>query len=150
MSAFLYFSQIKRKELKEKFPDLKNTEISTKLGEMWRAASYEEREPHIVREREQREIYKEKMGQWRKEQAEKQAKEDAERKTEAKAQMDQLVNVPPMNFPAQQPVGGSSIQPHQQMMPPDPHLPWGYPPPPGYGPPPTYPPMYGMYGKCRV
>jgi hypothetical protein len=67
MSAFLYYSQEKRHEVKESFPDMKNTEVSRMLGEMWRNAPEEERKPHIDREKVEREKYKVEIASWRKE-----------------------------------------------------------------------------------
>lgn len=66
MSAFLYFSQEKRHQLKAEFPTLRNTEVSRKLGDMWRSAPEEERAPHIAREKVEREKYKIQMAEWRK------------------------------------------------------------------------------------
>mmetsp|Transcript_53254 Transcript_53254/g.159444 ORF Transcript_53254/g.159444 Transcript_53254/m.159444 type:complete len:425 (+) Transcript_53254:138-1412(+) len=79
MSAFLFFSQGKRQELKEQNPDLKNTEISTRLGEMWKQLSDEDRQPFIDTEAREREKYKKEMAAWRsqrvsEEQAEKERK----------------------------------------------------------------------------
>jgi hypothetical protein len=65
MSAFLYFSQGKRAEIKSLRPDIKNTEVSRVLGEMWRNLSDVERAPHIERERQEREIYKVAITEWR-------------------------------------------------------------------------------------
>jgi HMG (high mobility group) box len=65
MSAFLYFSQGKRAQIKKEKPDIKNTEVSRLLGEMWRNMTGEERAPHIDRERREREIYKVAMAEWK-------------------------------------------------------------------------------------
>ena len=65
MSAFLYFSQGKRTEIKNERPDIKNTEVSRVLGEMWRNLSDDERAPYVDRERNQREIYKVAISEWR-------------------------------------------------------------------------------------
>ena len=72
MSAFLYYSQGKRTQLKEQNPRLKNTEVSRLLGEMWRNASDEERRPHIEKEKVERAKYKKAMAKWRTEFEEKQ------------------------------------------------------------------------------
>jgi HMG (high mobility group) box len=65
MSAFLYFSQGKRAQIKKEKPDIKNTEVSRLLGEMWRNLTDEERMPHVERERREREIYKVAIAEWR-------------------------------------------------------------------------------------
>lgn len=75
-SAFLLFSLTKRKELKGKNPDLKNTEISRILGELWRNTRAEEKRPFVEREQKERESYKERMSAWRI----KKAKDDAIKK----------------------------------------------------------------------
>lgn len=67
MSAFLYYSQEKRREIKESNPELRNTEISRLLGKMWREAPDEERAPHIEKEKEEREKYKVRIEKWRNE-----------------------------------------------------------------------------------
>jgi hypothetical protein len=69
MSAFLFYSQDKRRIIKEQKPGIRNTEISKILGEMWKKASTEERAPHIEREATQREKYKVEIAKWRKEEA---------------------------------------------------------------------------------
>merc|ERR1712238_198418 len=48
-SAFLNFSQNKRKVLRKENPGMRNTEISRLLGDLWRNASEEERKPQIAR-----------------------------------------------------------------------------------------------------
>lgn len=65
MSAFLYFSQGRRQHIKEKHPEMKNTEVSRLLGEQWRNATDEERKPYIEKEREEREKYKVSIADWR-------------------------------------------------------------------------------------
>ncbi len=67
MSAFLFFSQDKRRVIKEANPGMRNTEISRVLGEMWKKASAEERAPHIEREAAEREKYKVQMAKWKEE-----------------------------------------------------------------------------------
>lgn len=84
MSAFLYYSQVKRSHIKQQNPGLKNTEISRVLGKMWQSASQEERSPHILREREEREKYKIRMAQWRKDEARR--KEEEMKKQEEQVQ----------------------------------------------------------------
>jgi hypothetical protein len=73
MSAFLYFSQKYRPIVKEEQPDLKNTDVSRRLGELWRNAPEEERQIYIKREAGEREVYKKDIAQWREEHAEQEA-----------------------------------------------------------------------------
>ena len=82
MSAFLYFSQGKRSQIKKQNPEMKNTEISRLLGEMWRNAKPEEKDPHIAKEKAEREKYKVAIAEWRKEF---EAKQEAQRKAQAEA-----------------------------------------------------------------
>jgi len=65
-SAFLLYSQGKRRELKEINPGMKNTEISRMLGELWHNTSEEEKRPHIEREQRERKRYKIEMAEWKK------------------------------------------------------------------------------------
>jgi len=67
MSAFLFFSQDKRKIIKGENPGMRNTEISRVLGELWKEASDEEKSPHIKREARERAKYKVDIAKWRKE-----------------------------------------------------------------------------------
>jgi len=69
MSAFLFFSQDKRRMIKNKNPEMRNTEISRVLGEIWKKASDEERAPHIEREATERAKYKLDIAKWRKEES---------------------------------------------------------------------------------
>jgi len=47
MSAFLKFSQKRRKDVKAENPNMANTDISRLLGAMWRNATPEEKEPYV-------------------------------------------------------------------------------------------------------
>lgn len=67
MSAFLSFSQEVRCQIRNEFPNLKNSEVSKLLGERWRQATEEEKKPHIERELREREKYYENMATWREE-----------------------------------------------------------------------------------
>lgn len=67
MSAFLYFSQDKRRKIKDENPTLKNTEVSRILGDLWRNASEEEKKPHVDREKIERDKYKVSIADWREE-----------------------------------------------------------------------------------
>lgn len=141
MSAFLYFSQGRRRQIKDANPSLKNTEVSRLLGEMWRNAPEEERRPHIEKEKEEREKYKVAIADWRKDF---EAKQEKERKAQAE-QAAYMANMypPPNGDPHQQqphPYGDPNMMgqyPTQQ-----PSHGMGPPPPPGqgygYGAPPMY------------
>lgn len=59
-----------RSKLKQKNPDLKNTEISKLLGQAWKNAPPEVRRPYIEREHRERAVYKERIAKWRKERKE--------------------------------------------------------------------------------
>ena len=108
MSAFLFYSIGKRQQIKEKNPEMKNTEISRVLGEMWRALSEEGRRPFVEKEKSEREKYKIAIAEWRKKDKAKQ--EEAERK----AQTEQVASYPPVHeqpqmYPADQ--YGAGMQP---------------------------------------
>jgi len=79
MSAFLYFALIERPKIKEKNPDMANTDVSRLLGELWRAASEEDKRPFVEQEKKEREKYKVAMEEWKKQ---KEIKEEEERKTQ--------------------------------------------------------------------
>lgn len=86
MSAFLYFSQEKRRIVKAEHPSLRNTEISRRLGELWREASEEEKAPHIATEKVERDKYNIQIAEWRKSQEVK-MEEARKRQAEQAAQM---------------------------------------------------------------
>jgi hypothetical protein len=65
MSAFLSFSQQMRPEVRAQYPELKNTDISGVLANLWRTCLDEVKKPHIDRERIEREKYHEDMGKWK-------------------------------------------------------------------------------------
>lgn len=90
MSAFLYFSQGRRKEIKEKHPYFKNTEISRVLGEMWRNSSEEERGPFIELEKVERVKYKQAMAQWKVEFAKKKEVERLEQVEQMKQKQEAM------------------------------------------------------------
>jgi hypothetical protein len=85
MSAFLFFSMGKRKELSEKNPDMKNTEISRILGQMWRSLTDDERHPFVQKEKDEREKYTAAMNAW------KQKKDEDMQKT----QNNPTIGIPP-------------------------------------------------------
>jgi structure-specific recognition protein 1 len=45
-SAYMFFCDDKRAEVKKEFPDLKMTEVSKKLAEKWKALSDSEKKVH--------------------------------------------------------------------------------------------------------
>lgn len=149
MSAFLYFSQDKRRQIKEENPTIRNTEVSRILGELWRNASEEEKRPHVEKEKEEREKYKVAIADWRK---------DYEKKMEEqrKLQAEQAEYMSNMYQNGEQNRESESSQPYPPYG--DPH---GYNPymHPGYSypspyPPPAYPPQYsncsqGQYGYAN-
>eukprot|EP00566_Odontella_aurita_P012505 CAMPEP_0113589932 /NCGR_PEP_ID=MMETSP0015_2-20120614/36374_1 /TAXON_ID=2838 /ORGANISM="Odontella" /LENGTH=479 /DNA_ID=CAMNT_0000496029 /DNA_START=1168 /DNA_END=2607 /DNA_ORIENTATION=- /assembly_acc=CAM_ASM_000160 len=105
MSAFLYFSQDRRKKIKAKNPGMKNTEISQVLGQMWRNASDEEKRPHTEIEEVERAKYKIAIAKWN---VEKKARDEAEKKAQEEQQrqhMEQMQNMPPPPLPTQQQQG---------------------------------------------
>jgi len=77
MSAFLCFALKERPKIKQKNPEMANTDVSRLLGEVWRAASEEEKRPYIEKEKNDRERYKITMEEWKKE---KEIKEEEARK----------------------------------------------------------------------
>lgn len=159
MSAFLYFSQDRRRQIKDANPSLRNTEVSRILGELWRNASDEEKKPHVDREKGEREKYKIAIAEWRTEYEQKM--ED-----QRKQQAEQAAYMSNMYQNAEQGQEGQNAQYQQQQYPPhpygDPHAaaynpymhpgsaPYGY--PPQYPPqmyPPHYPPSQGQYGYAN-
>jgi len=82
MSAFLYFSQDHRGQLKEKNPTMRNTEISSILGKLWRDATDECRRPYVDRELCDRNKYKTVLADWK--------REDAVRKEELKKENERM------------------------------------------------------------
>lgn len=88
MSAFLYFSQGRRSQIKAANPDLRNTQVSRILGEMWRNLSDDERRPHLEKEKEEREKYKVAMSEWKQEnEAKQEAQQNVLAETERQTQM---------------------------------------------------------------
>eukprot|EP00522_Entomoneis_paludosa_P012355 CAMPEP_0172453622 /NCGR_PEP_ID=MMETSP1065-20121228/10852_1 /TAXON_ID=265537 /ORGANISM="Amphiprora paludosa, Strain CCMP125" /LENGTH=355 /DNA_ID=CAMNT_0013205807 /DNA_START=61 /DNA_END=1128 /DNA_ORIENTATION=- len=155
MSAFLYYSQGKRSHLKKQHPDMKNTEVSRLLGEMWRNSSDQEKRPHIEKEREERSKYKIRIAEWRKESEEKQRAQrkaqaewaaSSEQQQQAAAAAQQQHQQQQHQMAAQQgmPYGAPSdpysmhsgspyMYHHQHHMAPPPQAPYGYPPNQGGG-----------------
>ena len=123
MSAFLYYSQTRRKTVQGEHPEMKNTEVSRHLGEMWRNASDEEKKPYIEKEIEEREKYKVATAKWKKEneaQMEERRKQEAEFAARWK------------DYPYPPPAEGMEYPPHRHYPPPPTHYvhpsQYGYPP----------------------
>jgi HMG (high mobility group) box len=108
MSAFLYYSQGKRSEIKSENPDMKNTEVSRILGDLWRNLSAEERAPFVDREKTERDKYKVAIAAWRQEN---EAKVEAERKT---LEMHPELGVPMVD--SQVPMYHEPFVPHHNQM----------------------------------
>ena len=73
MSAFLKYSQSRRKNVKEENPDMSNTDVSRLLGEMWRNASDEEKKPYRDEEEIERADYNARIKKWKTEYAQQEA-----------------------------------------------------------------------------
>ena len=69
MSAFLKFSKLRRKNVKEENPNVDNTDVSRLLSEMWRNASEVEKAPYIEAELKERNKYNDEMACFRYQQA---------------------------------------------------------------------------------
>jgi len=67
-SAFLNYSRTRRAALIREYPNLKNTDISKLLGQEWKVAPPEVRQPHVDREATEREDYHKKISAWREQQ----------------------------------------------------------------------------------
>jgi len=152
MSAFLYFSQDKRRQIKEENPTIRNTEVSRILGELWRNSSDEEKRPHVEKEKEEREKYKIAIAEWRKEfekKMEKQRKQQAE-------QAEYMNNMYNMGEHGRETENG---QPYPLYVDPNSYHPYmhpnsayGYPPsqyPPQIYAAHQYPPSQGQYGYAN-
>lgn len=132
MSAFLYFSQGRRKKIKDQNPDIKNTEVSRLLGEMWRNSSNEDRKPYVDKEKVEREKYKIAIAAWRKDF---EAKKEEQRQQQEQQAAQSMAWPPPGQYPPEvAPMDPQNPQ-MQYAAPPQ------YMPPPGYAPYP--PPQYG-------
>ena len=74
MSAFLSFSQAMRPLIRAEFPGMKNSEVSVVLAQRWKNATDVEKEPHLERERGDRQQYYRDLAVWR--EAEERIKEE--------------------------------------------------------------------------
>jgi len=61
MSSFMFFANDKRADLREKFPELKITDIGRKLGGLWREVTPEEKLKYEARHSKDLERYKKEM-----------------------------------------------------------------------------------------
>mmetsp|Transcript_957 Transcript_957/g.1566 ORF Transcript_957/g.1566 Transcript_957/m.1566 type:complete len:363 (-) Transcript_957:216-1304(-) len=158
MSAFLYFSQDKRRQIKDENPSIRNTEVSRILGELWRNASDEEKSPHVVKERGERAKYKIAIAEWRKEyekKMEEQRKQQAEQATYMSTmyQGGEQARDPQSSHPQQYPpqyADAHGYNPYN--MHPGSAAPYSYPPQQPYPPqmyPTQYPPAQGQYGYAN-
>ena len=127
-SAFLYFSQGRRSQIKEANPDLRNTQVSRVLGEMWRSLSDDERRPHLEKEKEEREKYKVAMTEWKQEN---EAKQEAQQKVLAETERHLQMHRQSMNMQeAQAQLMADPFGPQSGLVP-NPYMPM---PPMGYNP----------------
>lgn len=83
MSAFLSFSNSKRSEVKSKYKDAKNAEISRILAQMWKGADAEEKKSFIDEEFALRQKYKKAMTEWKRQSEEEIKSKREERENEA-------------------------------------------------------------------
>jgi len=116
MSAFLYFSQDRRGQLKVKNPAMRNTEISSILGKLWRDATDEERRPYVDRELCDRNKYKTVLATWKVEDALRK-KEMLKRKVEMAEQQQQQQKQQQEQQQQQQDIQESYHQQHYPAMP---------------------------------
>jgi hypothetical protein len=65
ISSFLSFSQLIRSGIRDKYPNMKNADISSVLAQRWQDASEEAKRPHIEREQREKENYDRCMTQWK-------------------------------------------------------------------------------------
>lgn len=61
LSAFMFFCNEKRPEVKEKYPDMKFGEVGKKLGEMWNNLSDDKKEPYKQKALKDKERYSNEM-----------------------------------------------------------------------------------------
>ena len=109
--------------MKQENPNMKNTEISKLLGQQWKEAPQEVRQPHIDREHRERELYKGVIAEWRKQRR----KEEACVRQQRIAVAEQYIRsgaCPPPGYPSSlapwgrlqpQPMGGTiALPPNSQ------------------------------------
>lgn len=61
MGAFIFFANEKRQQVKDLNPDLKLTDVTTKLADMWRKLSDTEKEPYQIMSEKDKERFKREM-----------------------------------------------------------------------------------------
>lgn len=83
MSAFLSFSNSKRSEVKNKYKDAKNAEVSRILAQMWKEADAEEKKTFIDEEFALRQQYKIAMTEWKRQSEEEMKSKREKRENEA-------------------------------------------------------------------
>ena len=89
MSAFLKFSQTRRKIVKKQNPNMSNTDVSRLLGEIWRSAKPSERKHYIQEEMKERTRYKQEIAKFKSELARREAFNDTLEK--------ENINIEPIN-----------------------------------------------------
>ena len=65
-TAYILFSMASRKELSKNLPELKGKKIMTRIGEMWRKTSDEDKRPFVEESKEEMDRYKRAMVEWKK------------------------------------------------------------------------------------
>jgi len=65
MSSFMFFLQAKRQEVRDKFPDLKITDIGKRLSELWKEIPPEERQKYVDQAERDKERYKAQMEKYK-------------------------------------------------------------------------------------
>jgi high mobility group protein B1 len=98
MSAFLSFSNSKRKEVKDRNNDAKTADVSRILAEMWKVCPEEEKQQYIDEEFRLRQIYKVAMAEWKTKTEEEEIKKRDARENEA-LRMVLEGKLPPDPFP---------------------------------------------------
>jgi hypothetical protein len=93
MSAFLMYSQTRRKVVKKDNPDMSNTDVSRLLGEMWRNGSVADLAPYVDVEKRERADYKERIKTWK----DKQARLDAASRTSHRKVQKMVDYAPPVH-----------------------------------------------------
>lgn len=94
MSAFLKYSQTRRKVVKKDNPDMSNTDVSRLLGEMWRNGSVADLAPYVDIEKRERADYKERIKTWR----DKEARKDAASRTSHRKVQKMVDYTPPAQY----------------------------------------------------
>ena len=65
MSPFLFFSNEKRAQIQTEYPNMKITEVSAKLGEIWRDMTDEEKAPYVEKSKSDRDRYKSQQSEFK-------------------------------------------------------------------------------------